>query len=165
MKPHALYAVAIPRGDAARTDHELGLKSAGVNTRRWRRESRPELGEQNTGRIAPLAKAKAQILAHDRVNPQTADILVFDLESDLRIQRAKRAGQAPESDPKKVALGVIESAFEFSKALLAEETPQEELEIKAAVLGGWATRARYCVETDPDHTPAGHGQVVELKAA
>lgn len=89
MKSHKLYEIAVRRGDAKHIDREMGYRSGGEIARSWRREP-AQPNNLSTGRIPPLVKGKQELLAHDRVNPKTADILLFDLFASVALQRAGR---------------------------------------------------------------------------
>jgi hypothetical protein len=101
MQSHQLYEMAMKRGDAKRVAAEMGYRSGGEVPRRWRR---PLATATNlfTGELSPVNKARLELLAHDRVNPDAADILLFALFADVARQRAQRVD--PDEDAVLVAL-------------------------------------------------------------
>lgn len=88
MESHELYQMAMPRGAAVQVARELGYADSSV-PKSWRR---PLATSWNlfTGQLSPLMKAKRELLAQDRVNPEAADVLLFDLFAAVAQQRAER---------------------------------------------------------------------------
>ena len=154
MKTAKLHARFMQRGDAKSIDHELGLQTNGRTARRWCREVRPEHGADSTGRPSPVVRAKAELLATDKVRPQLADVLLFELHASLQIQRARQSGLKIETDGRKIAVALIESVAEAVKAVLGLVDSQEQRETAMALAGGTILRARMFVEGDsPDGEP------------
>jgi hypothetical protein len=79
-----------------------------------------------TGQLSPLMKAKLELLAQDRVNPDAADLLLFDLIVAVARQRADR--QADDRD--NVLAALIRGHEQATAAILLEasqRTREEKL--------------------------------------
>jgi hypothetical protein len=148
MKPHTLYETAMPRGDARRTDREMGSRSEGEIARRWRRPAATRDNLVSTGQLAPLEKGKAQLLAHDRVRPETADILLFDLMANLSRQRILRAGETAPSDRDEVVRGIVAAFSEALRILLVPSSSTTEQQAALCQVGGKLVRALMFVARD-----------------
>jgi hypothetical protein len=120
MEAHELYQLAMPRGAAGKVGREIGYADSSI-PKAWRR---PLATSTNlfTGNLSPLMKAKRELLAHDRVNSDAADILLFDLFADLARQRAQRNGD----DADAVLIAVTQSYHRAIDALLAADQHTEE---------------------------------------
>ncbi len=127
MKPHQLYQEAMKRGDAGRVAYEMGYTSGEV-PRRWRR---PLATPHNlfTGELSPMMKAKVELLAQDRVNPDAADILLFSMFADLARQRARLRLESREM----IILALATALHSAMKAFMIETSPEvQELELYRA---------------------------------
>lgn len=162
MKPHQLYETAMPRGDAAKTDREMGSRSEGEVARRWRRPVATRDNLLFTGKLSPLEKGKAQLLAHDRVRPETADILMFDLLADLSKQRIQRAGEAVPSDRDEVVRAFVAAFSEALRILLLPSASAEEQQAALCQVGGALVRALMFVA--PDESESGGYPLFKLAA-
>jgi hypothetical protein len=134
IKPHQLYDATMKRGDAVRVAAEMGYTSGEV-PRRWRR---PQAGPNNlfTGEISPMMKAKFELLAQDRVNSETADVLLFSMFSDLARQRARLRPDNREM----IVLALAGALHQAIKAFTIEASPElREVELYRA--GGAIVRA------------------------
>lgn len=118
MKTHELYQLAMPRGAAGRVARELGYADASV-PKRWRR---PLAAASNlfTGELSQLMKAKAEILAHDRVDESAADVLLFDLFAAVARQRSRRK---VDSDEDAVLVALVNGYHEAIESFLIEAAP------------------------------------------
>jgi hypothetical protein len=115
MEPDRLYRTAMKRGDAKRVGTAMGYTSGEI-PRRWFRKA---AGPTNlaTGQLSPLTKAKRELLAHDRVNPQAADTLLFDLfVADVARQRARLAAD----DADAILVALVEGNAQAVRAFLAD---------------------------------------------
>ncbi len=140
MKSHKLYEVALKRGDAALVDKEMGYRSNGEIARSWRRE--PACPDNlSTGRKSPLVKGKQELLAHDRVNPEAADILLFDLFAAVALQRATRTPETMEGDEKLAVMRALAQGFLTACEALAGPLSLDEQEEKLWRAGGAVVRA------------------------
>jgi len=148
MKSHKLYESAMRRGDARQTDRELGYRTEGEIARRWRRPVATRDNLVLTGKSAPLVKAKAQLLAHDRVRPETADILIFDLLAGVAMQRAKRRSDYTVGERGEVVSGVAEAFAGALRILLLPSPSTDEQEAALYFAGGKLVRALLFVMRD-----------------
>lgn len=134
MQEHTLFRTAMSRGHATRVAKELGLNSGQV-PRSWKR---PAAGRHNlfTGQYAPLKPGRDQLLAHDRVDHYTADILLFSLFADVAKQRAER-----QPDDKAAVVCALANGFRQAiEAVLSNDSP-EEIEAALYIAGGCVVRA------------------------
>ena len=132
MEAHDLYQMAMPRGAAGRVAREMGYADSSI-PKAWRR---PLATSTNlfTGQLSPLMRAKVELLAHDRVNPDAADLLLFDLfAADLARQRARRGAD----DEDTILVALTQSYHLAINALLAgddSELTEEKLYRAGAAL-------------------------------
>jgi len=156
MKPYQLYEIAVRRGDAKHIDREMGYHTNGEIARRWRR---PYADADNlfTGQPAPLVKGKQEILAHDRVNPEAADILLFDLFASVALQRAGRAPVTDHQEQTRLeVMHALAQGFLTACEALAGQLTQDEQEEKLWRAGGAVVRAILFVMHE--ETDAAQGQ-------
>lgn len=119
MEPHQVYQTAVKRGDARRVGREMGYTSGEI-PRRW---MRPAASPTNlfTGELSPVMKAKAELLAHDRVNPDATNILLFDLfVADVARQRERIIGDNEDA----VLAALINSYHTAIESLFTKSSPQ-----------------------------------------
>jgi hypothetical protein len=122
VNSHELYQLAMKRGDAGPVGREMGYTS-GELPRRWRR---PLATPHNlfTGELSPIMKAKVELLAQDRVNPDAADILLFSMFADLARQRTRLRPDSREMVLLSLsqALHCAMKAFMIEQSSIARET-------------------------------------------
>jgi hypothetical protein len=147
MEPERVYKTAMKRGDARRVGREMGLTSGEI-PRRWMRTPAAPTN-LFTGELSPLMRAKRELLAHDRVNSDAADILLFDLfVADVARQRA----QCGADDEDAILIALTQSYHRAINALLAGNDHLTEEDLYRA--GAAVVRALLFVI---DKTEAGSG--------
>jgi len=116
LASHELYEEAMPRGRAGQVGRELGYADGSV-PRRWRRPVATP-SDLFTGELSPMMRAKAELLAQDRIDGYAADILLFSMFADLARQRARLRPDSREM----IVLALAQGFHSAIKAFTIETT-------------------------------------------